>query len=352
MRCPSGGRTVHLGGEIYPPATPVIGGAFFVECYVQNPPYGLASELTVTTALQRAYAHWHAGQAAQAEILCRRVMAVWPNQPDAQHLLGIMCHAYGKHEQALKFLRAATRDPRAPAQFYSNLAEMCRQQGLLAEAEQAAKRAVELDPQLIDAWHNLGIIAQECDDLSLSLACLEKVLEARPDSPQAHNNLANTLRRLNENEQAQQHYQQALALDANNVQTLSNLAALLCQQQQFEEATKAAERAMELAPHCVEAYLNRAEIALRRGYLQDAQRWLDALYAFAPESSAGLLLRARLRWAQLRHDDAVNLVRKVVEQAPENPQGQRLLAQFLQAMANPPQPHADTTSRAVMEPRT
>lgn len=324
----SPGRGTFACLEFYSPSPlPVIAGYL-----VQNDPYAVASPLTITTALQRAHAHWRAGQVVQAEQLCKRVMAVVPNQPDALHLLGVMAHTYGKSDLALAYLRAATRVPHAPALYHSNLAEICRQQGLLDEADGEAKHAVRSDPLLMDAWLNLGIIAQERGDLALSLTCLRKVVAARPDCPQTHTNLANTLQRLNDLEPALRHYQQALQLDATYVQAYSNQAALLCKLGRLDEAEKMAEQAIALAPQCVEAYLNIAEIVLRRGRIQDAHRWLDALFAFAPTHINGQMLRARLWWSQARHDDALTLLRQAVAQSPENIPARTLLAQLLSAM--------------------
>ncbi|MGL9735027.1 MAG: tetratricopeptide repeat protein [Symbiopectobacterium sp.] len=101
----------------------------------------------------------------------------------------------------------------------------------------------------MDAWNNLGIIAQECGNLTFSESCMPKVLTANPDNPQAHNNLANTLRRLGQSQQALHHYQQALAHDppgAGARPTLLNFADL--------------------------AMLQRPE---------EANRWLEELRAFA-----------------------------------------------------------------------
>ena len=55
-----------------------------------NPTHPVSAPLTVETAMRRAYAHWRAGQAAQAEQLCLRILRVSPQQPGAVHLLGIM----------------------------------------------------------------------------------------------------------------------------------------------------------------------------------------------------------------------------------------------------------------------
>jgi len=135
--------------------------------------FPIAPQLTIPEALNRAQAHWNAGQAQQAEQLCLRVLQVWPYQPDALHLLGVMAHAYGKLDMALDYLRHACLTPGAQATYLSNLAEICRQKGLLADAEQAGQRAVAQEPGLVAAWSNLGIILQESGKLDASRTCLE-----------------------------------------------------------------------------------------------------------------------------------------------------------------------------------
>ncbi|MFT8211012.1 MAG: tetratricopeptide repeat protein [Symbiopectobacterium sp.] len=86
----------------------------------------------------------------------------------------------------------------------------------------------------MDAWNNLGIIAQESGKLPFSETCLRNVLAARPTSPQAHNNMANTLRRLGESQQALHHYQQELTLDPHFVQACINQSSLLRELGQIE----------------------------------------------------------------------------------------------------------------------
>ena len=105
-----------------------------------------SENISIQEALARAYAHWNAGQAEQAEMLAQRVLVAWPGQPDALHLLGLMAHAYGNLDLAISHLKQACLAPRASAVYSSNLAEMYRQKGMLPEGEEAAERAVAMDP--------------------------------------------------------------------------------------------------------------------------------------------------------------------------------------------------------------
>lgn len=231
--------------------------------------------------IAQAYAHWSAGQAPQAEHLCLRVLAAQPEQPHARHLLGLIAHAYGHADLALAHLRVACRAPAAPAAYCSNLAEICRQQGLLDEAEVAARRALAIDPALAEAWNNLGIVLQEKGQLTDSLECLLRVAALLPDSPQAHNNLGNTCKRLGDTQQALAHYRRALALDPDYAQALSNYSVALSDAGLHQEALAAIQRAIEIDPLTPNAHLNLAN--LTRAHGQAAAEDEAAAPAFAPD---------------------------------------------------------------------
>jgi Flp pilus assembly protein TadD len=194
--------------------------------------------IDIGQVLARAHAHWNAGQADQAEMACQQVLAVWPGQCDAAHLMGLMAYAYGNLDLAIAHMRQACQAPRAPAVYSSDLAELCRQRGLLEEGERAARRAVTLDPSLAGGWNNLGIILQEAGKFDESRVCLERVLALQPNNAQAHNNLGNTCKRLGLLDQAERHWMRAVALQPDYPEVYSNLANLLNDQGEHERAAE------------------------------------------------------------------------------------------------------------------
>ncbi|PXW16884.1 tetratricopeptide repeat-containing sulfotransferase family protein [Paraburkholderia caballeronis] len=288
--------------------------------------------MSIADAMSRAHAHWNAGQANEAEIYCQRVLAAWPGQADALHLLGLMAHAYGNLDLAIDHLRQACMAPRAPAIYSSNLAEMYRRKGMLAEGEEAARRAVAMDPALVEGWNNLGILLQEAGKLEQSRDCLERVVALTPNVPQAHNNLANTYRRLARLDLAGPHYREALKLDPDYAEAHSNLAFLLTAQGQYEQAAAEARVAIELSPQLVDAYLNLADAEITRRRHGAALQALDALQSFAPQHPAGLMARAQALKQLERMDRALECARQAVALAPRSADAHHTLAQVLQAL--------------------
>lgn len=295
-------------------------------------PAAPATQVDVREALGRAHAHWNAGQADQAEQLCQRIIAAWPGQTDAMHLMGLIAHAYGNLDLALAHVRLACQAPRAPAIYYSNLAEMCRQKGLLAEGEEAGRRAVALDPLLAGAWNNLGIVQQEAGKFEASRVSLEHVVSLRGDSPEAHNNLGNTYKRLGDLTRARRHYERAIALRPEYAESHSNMASLLNDTGDCDAAAAAARRAIEINPQLIDAYLNLASIEITRSRPAEALHWLNALAGFAPLHSGALIARARTL-KQLDHlDDALAAARQAVSLAPHSADAHNTLGQMLQAL--------------------
>jgi tetratricopeptide (TPR) repeat protein len=287
--------------------------------------------MTIERALSQAHSHWQAGQADQAELLCQQVLAQWPGQSDALHLMGLMAHAYGNLDLAIDHLRNACLAPRAPAIYVSNLAEMLRQAGRLVDAEHAARRSVAMDNALVAGWNNLGIILQECGKLDESLSCLERVVALQPGYAEAHNNLGNTLKRLGRLDKARAHYEQALTIAPQYAEALSNLSFLLNDLGQMDDALDFARRAIDANPRLSDAYINAAAVEVARQRFAEALRWIDALLSYAPVHVGALTVRSTILRRMGRLEDALIDARRAVAAAPENGEAQNILGEALQA---------------------
>lgn len=111
---------------------------------------------TIAEALAAALDHHMAGRLAEAEILYGRILAVEEAQPDALHLLGVLCGQTGRLGQGVDLLRRAVRQRPQSAAMAGNLANAAEGVGDDGLAV-AARRLVVLDaPGAADGWARLG----------------------------------------------------------------------------------------------------------------------------------------------------------------------------------------------------
>ena len=279
-----------------------------------------SSSVDVAVTVERARAAWRERRADEAERLCRQVLAVWPGETHATYLLGLMAYTYGDLDLAVAHVRKACEAPRAPAVYVSDLAEMLRQKGLLAEAEQAGRRAVALDPAAPGGWNNLGIVLQESLKLDESRLCLERALALEPDSAQTLNNLGNTLKRLGRAAEAETRWRAALSLQPGYAEVHSNLANLLLDQGEYDRAEASARRAIELSPRFADAYVNLAATCTARHRHDAALQVLDALLAFAPAHGRALAAKALALKELDRLEEALDAAKRAALAAPATPE--------------------------------
>jgi tetratricopeptide (TPR) repeat protein len=98
-----------------------------------------------------------------------------------------------------------------------------------AAAADAYRRALELDPELVDAYVNLGRLRHEQGAPGESIRLYERALEIAPDDALIHFNLAVALEDTRGPHPAIAHYRRALELDPEFADAHYNLAGL-CEQ--------------------------------------------------------------------------------------------------------------------------
>jgi tetratricopeptide (TPR) repeat protein len=295
-------------------------------------PHPAATSIDVASVVERARAAWRESRADEAEMLCRQVLAVWPGQTDATYLIGLIAYTYGNLDLAIDYVRQACAAPRAPAVYFSDLAEMLRQKGRLAEAEQAGRQSVALDANVAGGWNNLGIVLQEALKLDESRLCLERALALDPGNAQTLNNLGNSLKRLGDAAGAEKRWREALAIEPAYAEVYSNLANLYLDQGEFERSEASARHAIELNPGVHNAYVNLAATYVARHRPGAALEVLDALLAFAPAHPRALAARALALKEFERFDEALDAAGRAALAAPDGPEPHNALGQVYQAM--------------------
>ena len=111
--------------------------------------------------LKRAVAHQTAGRLAQAEDIYRQILEVDPDNPEANHLLGLLVHQNGNHTGAIELIEKAITLKPGFYEAYNNLGAILMIQNRPTDAEENFRQALALRPDYQEAQCNLDFLLKQ-----------------------------------------------------------------------------------------------------------------------------------------------------------------------------------------------
>src|SRR6202789_248703 len=127
--------------------------------------------------LKSARQSFSRGEIDSAREACLGILAVFPGEAGALHLLGLIAHRDGDLTHARDFLRRAAESPEASALYLLTYADLCCKTVDRHAAVAWARRATELDDALPLGWFYLGNLLFEMRRLEESRRCLQRATE-------------------------------------------------------------------------------------------------------------------------------------------------------------------------------
>lgn len=155
------------------------------------------------------------GKAAEAKAVFEALLRRYPQEPDLHLFAGIT------------LLRL--RDPQA--------------------AESSVRKAIAIDPDHVEARTLLAWIEADIHgNFDAAIAEYKKVVQLRPDFPQAYNNLGVALKRKGELAQAAENFNKALERQPDFGAALSNRGWVFAEQNKWSDARRDFEQALKINP--------------------------------------------------------------------------------------------------------
>ena len=175
----------------------------------------------------------------------------------------------------------------------------------------AARRAVELDPELAEVHASFG---QGLEWLEWDLAGAEReykrAIELNPDYPTAHHRYGVFLVTSGRNEEGLRELKRALELDPASLPINADLGRYYCiSAGKAEEGIEQLKRTIELAPNWP-----RVHILLSDCYAQKGM-WNESIQEVEKAGTLGFVARARMYAATGRRDDALKIVAQMKERS-------------------------------------
>jgi len=173
--------------------------------------------------LQHAVQCHQSGQLGDAERGYRKVLEQLPDQPDANHLLGMLAHQAGHSDTACLLIENALRHAPDVVLYHKNLGNVYLSMSKPGEAEACYRRVIELDGSDADAINNLGNILADTGRYDEAEQSYKRAIEINPAYAGAFNNLGNLYLDRGRIEEAVTSFLRTLELDPGFSETYNNL---------------------------------------------------------------------------------------------------------------------------------
>jgi len=134
------------------------------------------------------------------------------------------------------------------------------------------RKVLAEDPNVIDAWFNLGNVHYRYRKYEDAIGYFKKALELKPDYDLPVINMANAYRRLGRDEAALAGYEHYLTIDAKNAHVRYQVGEIYLDRGEIAKAEQSFRQALEIDPREASARNAIGVIAFNRGDLATAER--------------------------------------------------------------------------------
>jgi tetratricopeptide (TPR) repeat protein len=191
--------------------------------------------------------------------------------------------------------------------------------GNLASAEELYRRVLALQPENVEAMHNLGAVGLQSGHPAAAADLFRQTLKADPGYIDAYCNLGLALRAQGFLDEAAEAYGHAIDAAPDMAEAHSNLGVVRREQGALDAAADCYRRAIKIAPDLADAHSNLGVLLHEQGRLEEAAESLLSALAAAPENPMVEANLGAVMAGLERHDDAERHLKHALRGLPNNP---------------------------------
>jgi len=227
---------------------------------------------TLGEQLSKAIYFYHAGRGADAERLCREILAQEPFYSSALHLLGVILWRRGSTSSAENLVRQAISSDANVADYHNTLGTILATQGCRDEALILFEKATRLRSAYPEALNNSAIVLEELGRLQQAAETIRRSILYHPQQASAHDQLGRILSLEGEWSRAIDSFRRAVEIDPKSNDYLEHLASAQEECHRFVDAANCWRKIIKRNP--------TAKAYFRLGYvLHQAGRFTQAAAA-------------------------------------------------------------------------
>ncbi|MBW2642839.1 MAG: tetratricopeptide repeat protein [Deltaproteobacteria bacterium] len=186
------------------------------------------------------------------------------------------------------------------------------------EALRSFNSAIELNPDLADAWSLKGSALYRLRRFEDALEAFSRAIELNPDNANTWSLKGFALYRLKNFEDALEAFSRAVELNPDLANAWSNKGAVLSKFKRYEDALKACDRAIELNPDLAGAWSSKGAALYGLNRLEDALEAFSRAIELNPDLADAWANKGSLLNEFKRYEDALEAFSRAIELNPDN----------------------------------
>jgi tetratricopeptide (TPR) repeat protein len=210
----------------------------------------------------------------------------------------------GEYARATEVLRLAVADPPADEALFTDLGNAYLRQRMLPQAQQALKRALEINPDQPEAQNLLGLMAVQKNEPVEAEAQFRSALRSQPDLAEAHNNLGNVLAGEHSYPEAEYHFQRAIAINPKYAEAHHSYGLVLALTQSYDQAAVELREAARLEPNDAQTHDDLGDVLMAQGQGDGAAEQYREAVRLKPGLADAHCSLGNLLGAQKKYDEA------------------------------------------------
>jgi tetratricopeptide (TPR) repeat protein len=269
---------------------------------------------SVEQMLNAAISLHQRGNLQQAEQIYRQIISRHPKFAYAMNMLGVLLSQKKEHIEGGKFLKKAVGLEPDVVDYHINLGFNLQEQGKLEKAEKEFATATRLDPGSADAWFNLGNVRLILKKPADAEKAFLKIIEEDRNYLPAYNNLGNIYRETRRYEDAIGMFSKVLQLKTDLPQTWYNLGLTYKNLGDGKNAVQCFEKVLAYDPAnrragCQAGYCH----GLLLNDLDGSIREFDKVIETNPDYISAYLQKSWILQSFGRYEEAVKFYYKALE---------------------------------------
>lgn len=179
---------------------------------------------------------------------------------------------FQQYSEAIPILERIVKTEPNNAKNIAILAQCNQSLGNLDAAIDSYQKALEIKPDYVDVYNNMGVCLKGKNDLDAAINSYKLALQIKPDFADAYQNLGNALQDKGDLEAAIENYKQSLKLKPDNAEAYNNMGNALQDKGNLKAAIGSFKQALKVEPKYADAAWNLSGTSKT---ITESKNWLE-----------------------------------------------------------------------------